>query len=236
LVTLILPFVRNIRSAATHLMPATKVLFMPARVAALVCSLTVTSVFAASGAIGWYYVWAYRHIEPYKSQQPRAAIIAGIQGGLCSLIVGESIYGFVSLLSNRKGPIRWYLWLSWITFFLGCIATAGTGALIWAFRFGVRDCTTSSSGQVSCKDLQLAFKIALTVVASLGCWIQSYMPTVLRVVYSRFAAREILSSKLEAEAGEGGPRPVDRGYLYEAPEADANPQAVQLIKGSPNVV
>ena len=81
-------------------------------------------------------------------------------------------YSFVSLLSNRKGPIRWYLWLSWITFFLGCIATAGTAVLIWVFRFGVRDCTTSS-GKVTCKDLQLALKIILTIVAALGCWIQS---------------------------------------------------------------
>jgi len=217
-------------------MPAAKVLFMPARLAALVCCLTVTSVFAASGAIGWYYVWAYRHVEPYKSQQSRAAIIAGVQGGLCSLIVGESIYGFVSLLSNRKGPIRWYLWLSWITFFLGCIATTGTAVLIWIFHFGVRDCTTGSSGNVACKDLQLGFKIALTVVAALGCWIQSYMPTVLRVVYSRFAAQEILSNKLEPEADEEAPRPVDRGYLYETPEVGANPQEVQLLKGSASVV
>jgi len=92
-------------------MPAAKVLFMPARLAAVVCCLIVTSVFAASGAIGWYYVWgvssptsfywktvsdifaAYRHIEPYKSQHPRAAIIAGLQGSFCSFIVCESIYG-----------------------------------------------------------------------------------------------------------------------------------------------
>ena len=61
------------------------------------------------------------------------------------------------------------------------------------------------------------------------------MPTVLRVVYSRFAGREILSNKLEPEADEEAPRHVDRGYLDEAPEAGANPQTVQLIKGSPNV-
>ena len=62
------------------------------------------------------------------------------------------------------------------------------------------------------------------------------MPTVLRVAYSRFAAQETLSNKLEPEADEEAPPPVDRGYLYEAPEVDANPQAVQLIKGSVNVV
>jgi len=62
------------------------------------------------------------------------------------------------------------------------------------------------------------------------------MPTVLRAVYSRFAAQEILSDKLEPEAGEGDTRPVDRGYLYEAPEVVADPQAVRLIKGSANVV
>jgi hypothetical protein len=38
-------------------MPVDKVLFMPVRLAALVCCLAVTSLFAASGAIGWYYVW-----------------------------------------------------------------------------------------------------------------------------------------------------------------------------------
>lgn len=93
-------------------MPVDKVLFMPVRLAALVCCLAVTSLFAASGAIGWYYVWgesgltvageavsdvqclaAYRHIEPYKSEHSRAVIVAGTQGGLCALIVGESIYG-----------------------------------------------------------------------------------------------------------------------------------------------
>jgi hypothetical protein len=99
-------------SASTNLMPAAKILFMPAGLAALVCCLVVTSIFAASGAIGWYYVWgtssptvshesfsnvqsfaAYQHVEPYKSEHARAAIIAGTQGGLCTLIVGESIYG-----------------------------------------------------------------------------------------------------------------------------------------------
>ena len=203
---------------------------------------------------------AYQHIEPYKSERPRAAIIAGIQGGLCALIVAESIYGcvfyrshplrfealtqsghsFVSLLSGSKGPIRWCLWLSWITFFLGCIATAGTALLIWVFRFGAHDCATSSSGQVTCKDLELAIKIVLTVATALGCWIQSCsyalvdrrsykmmtysdgqfsvvdMPTVLRLVYSQFTAQAILSDKLEPE--EEVPRPVDRGYLEEEPE------------------
>ena len=62
------------------------------------------------------------------------------------------------------------------------------------------------------------------------------MPTVLRVVYSRFAAQEILSNKLEPEADEEAPRPVDRGYLYEAPEVGVNPQEVQLLKGSASVV
>lgn len=63
------------------------------------------------------------------------------------------------------------------------------------------------------------------------------MPTVLRLVYSRFAAREILSDKVvESEVGGEVSRPVDRGYLYEAPQVGANPQAVQLIKGSANEV
>ena len=84
-----------------------------------------------------------------------------------------SEHSFASLLSNRKGPIRWYLWLSWITFFLGCIATAGTALLIWVFRFGARDCTTSSSGQVTCNNLGLALKIVFTILAALGCAIQS---------------------------------------------------------------
>lgn len=84
--------------------------------------------------------------------------------------VGE--HSFVSLLSNQKGLIRWYLWLSWITFFLGCIATAGTALLIWVFHFGAYDCTTSSSGRVSCKELQLAPKVVLTILAALGCGIQ----------------------------------------------------------------
>jgi len=59
------------------------------------------------------------------------------------------------------------------------------------------------------------------------------MPAVLRVVYSRFAAQEILYNKLEPAA-----RLADHGYLddSEAPEAGANPQTVQLIKGSANVV
>ena len=79
----------------------------------------------------------------------------------------------MSLLSNRKGLIRWYLWFSWITFFLGCIATAGTALLIWVLRFGAHDCTTSSSGQVSCKDLAIGLKIVFTILAALGCSIQS---------------------------------------------------------------
>jgi len=65
------------------------------------------------------------------------------------------------------------------------------------------------------------------------------MPSVLRVVYSRFAAQEILSNKLEPEAFEESPRlpqAVDRGYMYGSPEVGANPQAVQLIKGSANAV
>ena len=64
------------------------------------------------------------------------------------------------------------------------------------------------------------------------------MPTVLRLVYSRFAAQEILAKKLEPEAGaeaEGeAPPPVERGYLYEAgaSEMSTNPQAEadRLIK------
>ena len=39
------------------------------------------------------YPAAYQHIEPYKSESSRAAIIAGIQGGFSILIVGESLYG-----------------------------------------------------------------------------------------------------------------------------------------------
>ena len=93
-------------------MTAPKVLFMPAGLAAFICCLVVTSLFSASGAIGWYYVWgeplrrasdeavsdiqcpvAHQRTEPYKSEDSRAAIIAGIQGGLCALIVGESLYG-----------------------------------------------------------------------------------------------------------------------------------------------
>jgi hypothetical protein len=45
--------------------------------------------------------------------------------------------------------------------------------LIWVFHFGVHDCTTSTSGQVTCKNLQVAFKIALTVFSALGLWILS---------------------------------------------------------------
>jgi len=62
------------------------------------------------------------------------------------------------------------------------------------------------------------------------------MPTALRLVYSQFAAQEILSEKLDHEDEEQAPRPVDRGYLYEAPEVGADPQDVQLIKGSANEV
>lgn len=204
-------------------MTAVKVFFMPAGLAALVCCLTATSLFAASGSIGWYYLWAHQHIEPYKSESSRAAIIAGTQGGLCTLIVAESVYGFVSLLSNRKGLIRWYLWLSWITFFLGCIATTGTVLLIWTYRFGVRNCTTSSSGQVTCEDLEMGLKIVLTVVAGLGCWFLSYMPIVLRLVYTRFAAQEteILSKKLEPE--EQDPLPADcEDCTQETTETDSS--------------
>jgi len=211
-------------------MAAVKVLFMPARLAASVCCLTVTSLFAASGSIGWYYLWASLHIEPYKSENSRAAIIAATAGALCSLVVCESVYGFISLLSNRKGLIRWYLWLSWMTFFLGCIATAGTALLIWVFRFGAYDCTTSSSGQVTCKDLDLALKIILTVVAALSCWILSYMPTVLRLVYSRFAVQEILSGKLDPE--EQAPPPDDHEYVPVELEMDTVSQTDQ-IPGKP---
>jgi len=213
-------------------MAAPKVLFMPAGLAAFVCCLVVTSLFSASGAIGCYYVWAYQHIEPYKSESSRAAIIAGIQGGFSILIVGESLYGLISLLSNQKGLIRWYLWLSWITFFLGCFATAGTALLIWAFHFGVRNCTTSSSGKVTCEQLQLVFKIALTIFSALGLWMLSCMPTVLRLVYSRFAAQETISNKLDFEAEEEALRSVDHEHLplQEVPEMSTNPQADHLIK------
>ena len=36
---------------------------------------------------------ASRRIEPYKSEGHRAVIIAGVQGGLCALVVFESAYG-----------------------------------------------------------------------------------------------------------------------------------------------
>jgi len=203
---------------------------MSAGLAAFVCCLVVTSLFSASGAIGWYYVWASQHVEPYKSEDHRAVIVAGTQGGLCALIVGESLYGLISLLSNQKGLIRWYLWLSWITFFLGCIATAGTALLIWVFHFGAGDCTTSSSGQVTCKDLQVGFKIALTIFSALGLWIQSYMPTVLRLVYSRFATRGTLANKLESEAEGEALQSVDHEHLQEVPNTSTDLQADQLIK------
>jgi len=127
--------------------------------------------------------------------------------------------------------------------------------LIWVFHFGVRDCTTSSSGQVTCKELQLVFKIALTIFSALGLWILSCsysvdqifrrddvadahfrfsgMPTVLRLVYSRFAAQETLSSKLEFEAEEEALRSVDHEHLpmQEVPDmSTTNSQADQLIK------
>jgi len=91
---------------------------------------------------------------------------------------------FISLLLNQKGLIRWCLWLSWLMFFLGCIATTGTGFLIWDFQFGARDCTTDSSGQITCQDLRPAFKIPLTVAAVLGCWIQ-LCPCLIDRVFSR---------------------------------------------------
>jgi hypothetical protein len=59
------------------------------------------------------------------------------------------------------------------------------------------------------------------------------MPTVLRLVYSRFAVQEILSNKLESEVDnveEQAPPPVDREYLRETPEMATDPQADQLIK------
>ena len=142
---------------------------------------------------------------------------------------------FISLLSNRRGLIRWYLWLSWITFFLGCGATAGAALLIWVFRFGAHSCIRSSPGAVTCKDLELAIKITLTIVVALGCWILSClyqatpflaggiltitpvagMPVVLRHVYSRFAVRDILSEKMDTE--EGAALPVDREDTEETP-------------------
>lgn len=56
------------------------------------------------------------------------------------------------------------------------------------------------------------------------------MPTVLRLVYSRFAAQEALSDKL-GEPDEEAPLPVDHEYepVQEAPEMDADPQVHQLI-------
>ena len=98
------------------------------------------------------------------------------------------------------------------------------------------------------------FKIALTVFSALGLWIQSCpylvdqtfrrddvadahfrfsgMPMVLRLVYTRFAAQETLSNKLEFEAEEEALRSVDHEHLpmQEVPDMGTNPQADHLIK------
>ena len=97
---------------STLAMSSPKILFMPSGLAAFTCCLAVASLFAASGAIGCYYVWgrsisasfkridsdaqcpaAHQHVEPYKSESSHVAIIAGIQAGFSILIVGESVYG-----------------------------------------------------------------------------------------------------------------------------------------------
>lgn len=58
------------------------------------------------------------------------------------------------------------------------------------------------------------------------------MPGVLRQIYSRFAAQDALSNKLEpeAEAEVEALQPVDLGYHQEAPEMSTNSQTDQLIK------
>lgn len=69
----------------------------------------------------------------------------------------------------------------------------------------------------------MGLKIVLTVVAGLGCWFLSYMPIVLRLVYTRFAAQEteILSKKLEPE--EQDPLPADcEDCTQETTETDSS--------------
>ena len=60
------------------------------------------------------------------------------------------------------------------------------------------------------------------------------MPTVLRLVYSRFAAQETLSNKLDFESEEQALRSVDHGEhlpMQEVPEMSTiNSQTDQLIK------
>ena len=122
--------------------------------------------------------------------------------------------------------------------------------MIWVFRFGVRDCTTSSSGQVTCRDLELGIKIILTIVSALGCWILlcSYpkiyrvfresltysslvdMPKVLRLVYSRFAVQEMLADKMEdLEEQAPPPLPVEHEYVQVEPEMDAEEHTDELM-------
>ena len=57
----------------------------------------------------------------------------------------------------------------------------------------------------------------------------SDMPTVLRLVYSRFA-QETLSNKLESDAEGEALQPVDYEHLQEVPNTSTEPQADQLIK------
>lgn len=58
----------------------------------------------------------------------------------------------------------------------------------------------------------------------------SDMPTVLRLVYSRFAAQDALSKKLESEAEVEALQPEDREHLQEVPNTSTDAQADQLIK------
>ena len=56
------------------------------------------------------------------------------------------------------------------------------------------------------------------------------MPTVLRLVYSRFAAQDTLSNKLESEAEGEALQPVNHEHLQEVPNVSTDAQADQLIR------
>lgn len=63
-----------------------------------------------------------------------------------------------------------------------------------------------------------------------GLLLWSDMPTVLRLVYSRFAAQETPSDKLEDPENQDPP-PVGHEYsqVEETPEMETDPHAEQLI-------
>jgi len=147
-----------------------KVFFcIPVPAAAILSAIAIIVIFTLGSASGWHWIYVAHSISGYARYSVRIKAFAGVLGSLALIVACVSCYGLFAIITKRRLSVQYYLWSSWLTFFVACIAVSAFCLLLW-----MDDAWTS-----------LAAKIISTIIAALGLFVQLYLTVVLRLYYEQ---------------------------------------------------